>query len=679
MKYQYSVECSTEKVKGETCIRRSILSVNGLTTSISPTINTIYDVFLNASKCFGSKNALGFRKVINYHIKEKEVTKMVNGRETRVLKDWTYYELSDYEYITFSELNQKAHAIGSGLRALGFSKNDRIAMYAATSYAWLTMEFSCITQSITIVAVYDTLKEGLIPSFIETEIKGIFCDAKLISNFIDSINSIVSLKVIVYFGELEEDVIKRINEEFKHIKVISFEDLESFGKNNMVDPVPPSPDDLLCIMYTSGTTNIPKGVLLLHRNVLSSVAAINSSFSSYMKNDFTVLCYLPLAHIYELVFELFCISLGITIGYGTVKTLSDANCWNCKGDIQTFKPSIMTGVPAVWENVRKGIVQKLEASSKIKRKAFWAAYNIKSRFLMRPVPGIGILDALVFKFIRAAMGGRLQVIFNGGAPISVETQKFLSTVICPMLIGYGLTETCAACTIMSPEQFCLGTVGSISSSVEIKLVDVPDAGYFTNSWPQRGEIWLRGPSLSSGYFNRDAENKESYTEDLWFKTGDIGEWTESGQLKIIDRKKNLVKTLNGEYIALEKLESVYRSCNIISNICVYADPNHVKPIAIVVPSEAPLKKFLLDKEIYLQDDDFSLLCQNNEVRYAILNELLSLAKKNNFATIEYLENIILTDEEFTVQNGLLTAAQKFQRRKIHVKYQREISIAYGSS
>ncbi|KAG4300723.1 hypothetical protein PCK1_003152 [Pneumocystis canis] len=690
-----SAECNTEPVKGESRIRRALISMNGLISTPLQEIKTVYDILLKAVKDYGSKRALGSRKILQLHVEEKMLVRMVNGKEKKVKKDWTYYELSDYEYINFKELSEKTHILGSGFRALGLSKNDRVAIYAATSAAWLITAFSCITQSLTIVAVYDTLKEGFVFSFIETEVKAVFSDANLLSNFINYIENIPSLKIIIYYGEPEKETIDCIAKKVEGIKIISYEELISLGKENPVDPVPPSPDDLLCIMYTSGSTNIPKGVTITHKNVVAAVSGIVYGIGSYIKEDFTVLSYLPLAHIYEFVFEMFCIYYGITIGYGSIKTLSDISCRNCKGDIQTFKPSIMTGVPAVWENVRKVIIQKLNSISKFKRCIFWFAYNIKSRFLQYPFPGLGILDALVFKSIRVFMGGNIRVIFNGGASISPDTQKFLSTVICPMLTGYGLTETCATCTIMSPGHFSLGNVGHVSPAIEIKLVDVPDAGYFTSSIPQQGEIWLRGDSISQGYYNRDEENKEAYDDDFWFKTGDIGEWTKNGELKIIDRKKNLVKTQNGEYIALEKvywysfslnrctnvnkLESVYRSCNIISNICVYADPNRVRPVAIVVPSEVYLKKYLDSKGVLFEDDDLAVLCRKEEVRSLILNELSKLAKQNNFAKIEVLQNIILTHEEFTIQNGLLTAAQKFQRKKIFAKYEKEIISAYEIS
>ena len=146
----------------------------------------------------------------------------------------------------------------------------------------------------------------------------------------------------------------------------------------------------------------------------------------------------------------------------------------------------------------------------------------------------------------------MRICMNGGGPISKETHYFISMAICPMIMGYGLTETTAMCCLMDPSEWDNTSLGNLVSSVEVKLVDFDDAGYSTDSIPEQGEVWIRGDSVCSGYYKNDEETAAAF-EDGWFKTGDIGEWEASGHLKLIDRKKNLVKTLNGEYIALEKV------------------------------------------------------------------------------------------------------------------------------
>ena len=243
------------------------------------------------------------------------------------------------------------------------------------------------------------------------------------------------------------------------------------------------------------------------------------------------------------------------MGYGNPKTLSDQSVKNCKGDIREFKPTVLLGVPAVWESVKKGIVAKVESGSPIVRNLFWGALAAKNFMMSTGIPGSGILDALVFKKVKEATGGCMKVCMNGGGPISKDTQRFISMAICPMISGYGLTETTAMGVLMDPLQWTEDAHGGIPACIEIKLVDYADAGYFTNKEPPQGEVWIRGAPVLEKYFENDKETEEALTKDGWFKTGDIGEFDANGHVRIIDRKKNLVKTLNGEYIALEKVTS----------------------------------------------------------------------------------------------------------------------------
>jgi long-chain acyl-CoA synthetase len=223
---------------------------------------------------------------------------------------------------------------------------------------------------------------------------------------------------------------------------------------------------------------------------------------------------------------------------------------------------------------------------------------------------------------------------------------------------------------MAPEQFKLGEVGSPVPCVEVKLVDVPDANYFSTNTPNaQGEIWIRGPSITSGYFKRDDITKETITEDGWLKTGDIGEWTERGTLVIIDRLKNLVKLSNGEYIALEKLESVYKSCSLVENICVYADPFCTRPVALLVPIEKMLKVLAADNGV---EGDWDAICENKTVRKLVLNLLQEQAKKSGLKGTEVVSDVWICKDMWTSEQGLLTAAQKLKRKDINTAFSKEL-------
>lgn len=316
----------------------------------------------------------------------------------------------------------------------------------ASSPHWLAAAHGALSQSIPIVTAYDTLgEEGLKHSMLQTHAKAIYLDPHLLTKLIKPLNEAKDIQHVIYNsdGEVKEADIKKLKEAHSHLNVLSFEELRKLGEDNPTPTTPPQAEDLCCIMYTSGSTGTPKGVLLKHRNVVSAVAGICVIVGDYLGPGDGLLTYLPLAHILEFVFENAVLYLGGTMGYGNPRTLSDTSVRNCKGDIREFRPTILVGVPAVWESVKKGIVAKVSQGSFITRNLFWGAMSAKQFLLSTGLPGVGILDSVVFSKVRDATGGRLRICFNGGGPIAKETQLFISMAICPMISGYGLTETAA--------------------------------------------------------------------------------------------------------------------------------------------------------------------------------------------------------------------------------------------
>merc|ERR1712137_716521 len=413
-----------------------------------------------------------------------------------------------------------------------------------------------------------------------------------------------------------------------HLKVISFDELVKMGEENPAEPIPPKADDLACIMYTSGSTGTPKGVMIKHRNVVAAIAGVDVIVGKYLGPGDVLITYLPAAHILEFVFENAVLYWGGTMGYGTIRTLSDQSVRNCAGDIRELKPTVMVGVPQVWETIKKGIVNKVEAGGAVKSNMFWGAYAAKGFLLGSGLPGSGILDAIVFNKVKEATGGRLRICMNGGGPIAKETQRFISIAITPMISGYGLTETCAMGALMDPLAWNEHALGEMPGCVEMKLVDFADAGYFSTNNPPQGEIWIRGGGVVDGYLDMPEETKEAFTDD------------------------GLVKTLAGEYIALEKLESVYRSAPIVANICVYAAEDRQKPVAIIVPTEPQLKKIASAEGV--SGDSLEELVHDKKINSAVLKQLQQAGQKGCLAAFEMIEGVVLADEEWTPQNGLTT-------------------------
>ncbi|KAI9821243.1 MAG: long-chain fatty acid-CoA ligase [Pycnora praestabilis] len=675
----FSVEASGyEPVEGETIPRRNPAAKDGLITRPEPGITTVLDILKRSSDKFGNAKAMGSRKMIKTHSEVKKIKKTIDGKEQEVDKKWTYYELSGYSYISFVEYEKLSLQVGAGLRQLGLNQEDRVHLFAATSIHWLAISHGAASQSMPIVTAYDTLgEEGLKHSLVQTHAKAIFLDPHLLPTLINPLKEAEDIKYVIYntSEDVKQENIDKLKREHNYLTILSFEELRSLGEKNPIDIVPPKPEDLCCIMYTSGSTGAPKGVPIKHKAVVAAIAGVTTIVGPYIGPGDAMLTYLPLAHIFEYVFENACMYWGGMMGYGNAKTISDASVRNCKGDIREFKPTILIGVPAVWESVKKGIIAKVDAGSPIVKNMFWGAMATKSFLMSSGLPGTGMLDAVVFKKVKEATGGRLRICLNGGGPINKDTQRFISMAITPLISGYGLTETTAMGAVSDPTAWTDNYLGEPPSCIEIKLVDFADAGYHATNKPPQGEIWIRGDSVLEKYFENEQESKAAITSDGWFKTGDIGEWGANGLLRIIDRKKNLVKTQNGEYIALEKLESIYRSTVVVANICVYASTDKNKPVAIIVPAEPALKK--LAKENGIEGHGLEDLVHSAKLNKIILKQLQDDGRKGGLAGIEIIEGVVLADEEWNPQNGLTTSAQKINRRGILQKYQKEVDRAYG--
>ncbi|KAL3457349.1 hypothetical protein BJX64DRAFT_19977 [Aspergillus heterothallicus] len=669
-----------EPVAGETIPRRHPAAKNGLITRPADDLTTIYDAFRRSARIYGNAKAVASRRLIKTHVETKKVKKIVDGVEQEVDKQWTFFEKSAYSFKSFVEYEKQALELGSGLRNLGLTKADKLHLYGSTSENWLSMSHAAASQSMTIVTAYDTLgEEGLSHSLVQTESSAIFLDPALINSLANVLDKAKSIKHVIYNSaeDIKQEDLDRLKKEHEHVNVISFEDLRKSGEESPVEPVPPAPEDVCCIMYTSGSTGPPKGVPLTHANVVAAMAGINVIIGPYITPSDALLTYLPQSHILEYIFENLCLFWGGTMGYGNPRTLSDASMKNCKGDIREFKPTILVGVPAVWESVKKGVLNNLNKNSALVKSLFWGAMSLKGFLMSTGLPGTYLLDNVIFKKLKEATGGRLRIMMNGGGPVSKETQRFLSMAIAPMIGGYGLTETAAMGALNDPGAWNPNILGEPPACIEVKLVDFPDAGYFTKNTPPQGEVWIRGGSVTTHYFKNEEETKNAYAADGWFMTGDIGEFDSNGHLRVIDRKKNLVKTLNGEYIALEKLESVYRSSPVVGNICVFAAEDQDKPIAIIVPVEIALKKVASENGI--GGDTVETLVHNEKLKAIVLKQLQTLGRNSGLRGIEIINGVVLSEEEWTPQNGFTTAAQKLQRKKIVAHFQKDIDRAYGKN
>jgi len=658
--------------KGETRIRRCSLSPDKLIEKPTGLVNgkaieTMSDILSYSTATFENKPGFGYREVIKIHTEEKEITKKVDGEEVKEKKTWQLQELSAYKYVTYRQFSDSVKDVSSGLRSIGMDSSKRFNIYSSTSMNWQLMAHSCFVQSISFCTAYDTLgEEGLQHSLSEPDVVGIFTQPHLLPMLSKVLDDTPTVKYVIVDGKADEKHLEAVRQKLAEREgstVLSLDELKAKGKESPVDPVRAKPEDTACIMYTSGSTGKPKGVVLSHGNLVAAVGAVELLLGPHLTPTDTLLAYLPLAHILEFIVECSMMYIGVTLGYGGVKTLTPAGVKNCNGDIAEFKPSILVGVPAVWETIRKGINTKVNAGPSVARLAFRGSMSWKKN----KVPVLSSLAEVVFNKVRAQTGGRLRLALSGGAALSKETQEFLDTALVKLLQGYGMTESCGMCTIGTPIHCVYKTVGGPSPAMEIKLVDVADAGYFATNNPPQGEVLMRGPAVTKGYYKRDDVTKETFTEDGWLKTGDVGQWNPDGSLSIIDRKKNLVKLAGGEYIAIEKLESTYKSCDLVQNMCVHADSNASKPMAVVFPREDALKAIASGGS--LED-----MCNDKALANKVLKELNEVGRKGGLKGIEALEVCLLVPEELP-----MTAAQKLERGKVVKKYKEQIDKVYAQA
>eukprot|EP01130_Rhizamoeba_saxonica_P004405 TRINITY_DN1804_c0_g1_i1.p1 TRINITY_DN1804_c0_g1~~TRINITY_DN1804_c0_g1_i1.p1 ORF type:complete len:696 (+),score=157.12 TRINITY_DN1804_c0_g1_i1:23-2089(+) len=644
----------SDKPVGETPILQNV------TPYVAPhKFDTYYHAFRSSVQRNADNNCFGEREILRV-IKEEKVVKGVT-------KTWEYYELGPYKYTTYAEVGETISKLGSGLRAIGLEPREKLAIFEETRQEYSTIVQSCFTQSIVPLTVYSTLgTDALIYALNQAEVTHIIANQSLLKRLIEVIGELNFLKVIIYIDEVEDsnDI---DNLQDNNMDVFSYNEVIQLGEEEPYIHVEPTPDDLAVIMYTSGSTGMPKGVMISHRNLMYTINSVLTRVD--VNKDDVYLSYLPLAHILAFDVEAGVLLTGATICRGRPKTLTSASVRNCNGDIKECAPTILIGVPTVLDKIKQGILNKVAESSPIKRYMFNLAFSTKAKYITSGIDS-PFWNKLVFNKIKAEIGGRVRFIVSGGAALSSECALFLKIVFCcPVFQGYGLTETCGGGVIQEITDYRVGLVGSPIGNTEVKLVDVPEMNYTSDDKPNpRGEIWFRGDNVSVGYYDMPEKTAEDF-KDGWFATGDIGEIVEGGTMKIIDRKKNLVKPPHGEYVALEKLESIYKNSIYVDNIIVYASPQRNEVIAIVNPNRKTLGEAF-------PDEDIEDICEKPEAVKIILDDLALVNRANKLQKFELIRNLHISYEEWTPQNGLLTAAMKLKRFVMNQHFAQDYELLF---
>jgi long-chain acyl-CoA synthetase len=341
---------------------------------------------------------------------------------------------------------------------------------------------------------------------------------------------------------------------------------------------------------------------------------------------------------------------------------------------------VIAGVPAVYDRLRKAVAVKVSGSA-VAQQLFKVAFAWKRAAIEKH--GISavkssVWDPLLFDKVRTqVLGGCVRMMISGGGPLSPDTQRWIQTVFCcPLTQGYGLTETMGCATVGWIGDARLGVVGPPNPANLIKLWPTDDYKPWSDAPPVRGEVCISGPCVAKGYFRLPEQTREAFRTHadgrLWFHTGDVGEWTEDGCLKITDRVKDLVKLAGGEYVSLGKLEREIRALTLVDNACVHANATENALVAIVVPNAAGVRAELrLADAVSLEE-----MAERADVRDAVRKAILATCKKNGMKAWEVPRDVVLARQLWTPDNGMLTAAMKVRRTFVYKHFERELADAY---
>ncbi|XP_036412126.1 long-chain-fatty-acid--CoA ligase 3b [Colossoma macropomum] len=650
---------------------RAVNSQKKLVSQLHEGIDTLDKVLEYAVRHFPQRDCLGTRELLS---EEDEV--QPNGKVFKKVI------LGDYNWLSYEEVFKLAQRFGSGLAALGQKPLCNIAIFCETRAEWIIAAQACFMYNFPVVTLYSTLGGPAIAHGLnETEVTHIITSKDLLQSRLKEILLDVPRLQHIIIVDNKPTSWPGLPRGILVHSMASLQELGAKPENMAVQRRHPLPSDIAVIMYTSGSTGIPKGVMISHRNIIAGVTGMAERIPGLTEED-TYIGYLPLAHVLELSAELVCVSHGCRIGYSSPQTLADQSTKikkGSKGDTSVLKPTVMAAVPEIMDRIYKNVMTKVDEMSCVQRTLFVLAYNYKIEQISRGY-GTPLCDRLVFRRLRMLLGGNTRVLLSGGAPLSAATQRFMNICFCcPVGQGYGLTETCGAGTISDYYDYSTGRVGAPLICSEIMLKDWEEGGYYSTDKPNpRGEILIGGPNVTMGYYKNEVKNREDFFVDKngqrWFCTGDIGEFEPDGCLKIIDRKKDLVKLQAGEYVSLGKVESALKNCPLIDNICAYANSDESYVIGFVVPNQKQLLALAKQKEVRGSWEEICNLPDMEKEVLRIITEAAIAAKLERF---EIPKKIRLSAEPWTPETGLVTDAFKLKRKELKTHYQEDIERMYG--
>jgi long-chain acyl-CoA synthetase len=520
--------------------------------------------------------------------------------------------------VSWPEAKTRVEALAQGLLARGVHRGDSVAVLARTRLEWVLLDWAIMSIGAVVVGLYPTS----------------------------------SAKECAYFLEHSEAVLAFVEDDEQEAKLASvhsgplvrFDELDSFAAYDRSEPYEePDEDDLATLIYTSGTTGPPKGVMLTHKNLVTAAMHVQNTLEE--ETD-VVLLFLPMAHSFARI-----VHQGAAFHRSTLALCGDVA--RLPEAIATVRPTILPAVPRVYEKIHANVLGEIERSSRAKRAIGRWALRVGSRVSRlersgRRVPLLlrlprSIAHRLVFAKVQERLGGRLRLGISGAAPLGVDVLEFFNSLEMLVVEGYGLTETASSLSVNVPEDYRFGTVGHPVEGCEVRL-------------DQDGEILVRSDTIFRGYYKDPEATAAAFTEDGWFRTGDVGELDEDGFLKITDRKKDLIITAGGKNIAPQNLENALKASRFVSQAVIVGD-RRPYVTALITLDQAEVDAAGRDPQELVQE----LVGEVNRDR----------------ARVEQIKRFTILPRDFSQEEGELTPTLKLRRKVVQEHFADEIERLYA--
>ena len=564
---------------------------------------------------------------------------------------------------TWREVGDIVRELAVGLIALGRTKGDTVALLSSSRAEWVQADFAIFSAGCITVPVYPSYPPDLVAYVInDAGARTVFVeDAAQLAKVLEARAQMPQLEHIVVMSGYDAPQPPK--------SVMTWETLRRTGrdraealKSTLAERVTTGgPEDVASIVYTSGTTGPPKGVVQTHGNHIAALTA--SKASTPIEEGWVHLLFLPLAHSFARLEAFLGVLHGLTTAFAE-------NLDKLRDNLPETRPHFICSVPRVFEKVYAGVLATAQSGSPLKRKIFnWAVAVGRdvSRHQQRgqPVPaGLElkrrVAHALVFSKLHARLGGRLQWAVSGGAPLARDIAEFFHAAGILLLEGYGLTETCPALTFNRPDRFKFGSVGQALPGVELKIA-------------ADGEILARGANVATrGYYKQPEATREVFEPDGWFHTGDIGRLDEDGFLFITDRKKDLIVTAGGMNIAPQNIENLLKADPFISQVMVHGD-RRPYPVALITLNPEELGKFAREQGVLASDA--GTLVRHPKVVERVARTIEE--KNTNLQSYAKIKKFSILAQDFTLEGGELTPTLKVKRKVVAEKYKKALEELYG--